>query len=188
MGFKGVRMIPINELQLTQIYLSQKKMQGVSAWFDRELRHFEPLPVRDFLNNGNLHLTDGHTRAFTAWRSGIKKLPAVYDEDDIVACELGQLQYENSIAWCGRFGLDHIARLGGRILDEAAYQELWMGRCDRMQHMAVALLNGTLDRDAFETERAALEKRGQYIYGLSQDLAAFYCEDKQGRLFMVPRM
>ena len=185
MAFTGVRNIPIDELCLTQIYLSQKKLDGVYTWFTGSLDNFEPVPVRDFLGDGTLHLTDGHTRTFVAWQRGVKAIPAVYDEDEIVTCALGQIQYTNDIAWCERFGLRHIATLADRILPEAQYEELWRGRCGYMYDLEVALLANTIDRDGFTAQKADLERAGLFVYGISADLRSLQCEDGAGRLYCV---
>lgn len=144
--------VQIDSLKLSQIYLSQKKIDNVLTWFDGSLRNFQPISARDFLNDGNLHITDGHTRAYVAWQHGIEKIPYVYDEDEIVTCELGQIQYQEDIVWCDRFGLQHISALKDRILSEDDYEDLWRGRCGKMYNLKVALLEGRLS--VAEVERA----------------------------------
>ena len=102
-------MINIDCLKLSQIYLSQKKIDDILIWFDISLKNFEPIFVRDFFNNGNFHITDGHSRAFVAWQKGLKQIPYIYDNSEIVTCKIGQIQYENDIEWCNRFKLQHIS-------------------------------------------------------------------------------
>ena len=55
----------------------------------------QPLPVHDF-GDSRLTLTDGHSRAFTAYQHKAK-VPIVYDTDDIVTCDEGQMLYKNDI-------------------------------------------------------------------------------------------
>jgi len=61
------------------------------------MKNFEPIYVHDFMKNGNFHITDGHTRAFIAWKYGIKQIPYIYDESEIVASETGQIQSEYNL-------------------------------------------------------------------------------------------
>lgn len=176
-------MIDISGLKLTQLYLSQKKLDAILTWFDESMSNFDPLPVRDFLNNGNLHLTDGHSRAFVAWAKGISQIPCVYDEDEIVTCEIGQVQYEKDIEWCERFGLNDISTLADRILSEVDYKNLWQDRCGKMYDLETGLLDGKIDRDKFEKIKLDMQKEGLFIYGSSEDFSIVYYENKFGELF-----
>jgi len=186
MRFSGVRLIGIDELRLTQLYLSQKKLDGVRAWFDTGLTNFTPVSVRDFLGDGALHLTDGHTRTFVAWQQGVRSIPVVYDEDDIVTCEIGQIQYKNDITWCERFGLRQITALADRILPEEAYETLWRGRCGYMYDLETALLAGAIDKNRFALRKAELERNGLFVYGITEDYGCLRCEDSAGMLYSVP--
>ena len=176
-------LIPIDRLHLSQIYLSQKKIDSVLSWFDPILHNFDPICARDFLGNGELHITDGHTRAFVAWQHGIRHIPYIYDEDEIVTCVLGQLQYEEDILWCNRFRLRHISGLADRILSEAAYETLWRGRCGKMYDLKLALFEGRLCPDALNRASEKLLQQGFFIYGISEDLGTLYLENESGELF-----
>jgi len=178
--------IDIAYLQLSQIYLSKKKIDNVLGWFERSMQNFEPISVRDFLNDGNLHITDGHTRAFVAWRHGIKQIPYIYDEDEIVTCELGQIQYEEDIIWCNRFNLRHISDLSNRILSEHSYEELWRGRCGKMYALKTALLEKAICSKEFNLKKDTLASKGLFIYGISEDFNILYCENTLGELFEIP--
>ena len=176
----------IENLKLSQIYLSQKKINDVLEWFDLSLHNFNPISARDFLNNGNLHITDGHTRAFIAWQHGIKKIPYIYDEDEIVTCEIGQIQYEEDILWCDRFNLHKISDLSNRILSEQGYEELWCGRCGKMYDLKVALLEKTICLKEFNAKKDKLARKNLFIYGISEDLSILYYENNLGELFETP--
>jgi len=179
----AIAMIAIDQLKLSQIYLSQKKIDGVLTWFDPSLRNFEPICARDFLGNGNLHITDGHTRAFIAWQHGVRQIPYIYDEDEIVACPLGQMQYEEDIVWCERFRLYHISNLAGRVLSEDDYEALWRGRCEKMYDLKFALHERKLCPEELKLKRAKLLQKGRFIYGISEDLRTLYIENDAGELF-----
>ena len=182
----AVSMIALDDLRLSQIYLSQKKIDDVRAWFDPTLRNFEPICARDFLSNGELHITDGHTRAFVAWQHGIRQIPYIYDEDKIVTCALGQIQYEEDIVWCDRFRLHHISDLADRILPEDAYETLWRGRCGKMYDLKLALYEGKLRPDKLDLKRERLLRKGLFLYGISEDLSILYFENSAGELFEAP--
>jgi len=182
----AVSMVAIDDLRLSQIYLSQKKIDNVLAWFDPSLRSFEPISARDFLGNGNLHITDGHTRAFVAWQHGIERIPCIYDKSKIVTCKLGQIQYEEDIVWCDRFRLHHISDLAGRILSENAYEELWRGRCGKMYDLKLALHERKLCPKELNLARERFLKKGLFIYGISENLGTLYLENNSGELFEAP--
>ena len=185
MSLCGIQWVAIDDLKLTQIYLSQKKLDSVLTWFGADLANFLPVSVHDFLGNGTLYLTDGHTRTFAAWQKGIRMVPTLYDEDDLVTCEIGQILYKHSIAWCNRFGLRHISTLQDRILGEAQYEKLWRERCSHMHTLEEALLGGSIERNSFLTQKVALEQQDVYIYGVSKDCKMLYCEDACGNLLSV---
>lgn len=87
----------VDRLGLSQIYLSLDKIQSVTEWFDpQRMDLFAPLPVHNFGNNAYT-LTDGHTRAYVAYKNGVSLLPVFYDKDDIVTNQLGQMLYKADI-------------------------------------------------------------------------------------------
>lgn len=177
MEFEGIKQIPIDQLGLSQIYLSGKKIAAIKKWFDPHcMENFSPLPVHDF-GNHIYTLTDGHTRAYVAYKSGLTALPAVYDLDDIITNQTGQMLYKEDIEWCGRFHLSHIKDLGNRILDKAAYQKLWVERCDRSFH----LLTQTSSEERVQLQRLAPDL---FLYGASQDIQVLFFEDGAGRLYI----
>jgi len=178
--------VDIGCLKLSQIYLSKKKIDDILTWFEPSLLNFEPISARDFLNNGNLHITDGHTRTFVAWQHGLKQIPYVYDEDEIVTCELGQIQYEEDIVWCNRYNLHHISHLSDRILSEQAYEELWRERCNKMYDLKVALLEKTIDAEEYNLKKDKLLQKDLFVYGISEDLGILYYENELGELFEAP--
>ena len=74
--------LKLKDLQPSQFYISEKKLREVEAWLDpAELGRFEPIPVK--ILGGLPVMTDGHTRAVAALRSGLETVPLVWDEDDM---------------------------------------------------------------------------------------------------------
>ena len=100
--FRGVQWVAPTDLGVSQLYLNKSKLRDVEKCFDpNNMNLCQPLPVHDF-GDGRLTLTDGHSRAFTAYQHNAK-VPIVYDTDDIVTWEEGQMLYKNDIVWCQRF-------------------------------------------------------------------------------------
>ena len=177
MDFRGIRSLSIDTLGLSQLYISQKKYTSVMEWFDPQcLDRFQPVSVHDF-GNGVYTLTDGHTRALAAYKSGVSAIPAVYDHDDIVTNDLGQQLYRTDIEWCGRFGLSHIKDLESRIVDQRTYEKLWIERCDR----SYALMTKTTERERARFREPVPEL---FLYGASEDLSELYFENSAGDLFV----
>lgn len=80
-------------------------------------------------------LAEGHTRTYVAYKNGISVLPVVYDNDDIITNQIGQMLYKEDIDWCRRFKISHIKHLESRIPDRSAYQKLWHERCNRRYNL-----------------------------------------------------
>ena len=176
MKFDGIKKMPIASLGLSQIYLNMEKVRAVEGWFPPEdLDQFDPLPVHDF-GNGVYTLTDGHTRAYVAYKNGIALLPVIYDDDEMVTGALGQALYKENIVWCQRFGITEVADLEKRILSSDDYQRLWIARCDR----SCRLLTKTSPQERKQLETFA---PGLHLYGADEDLSELYFESEIGRLY-----
>lgn len=177
MRFPGVRLLNIDFLGLSQIYLSSDKITSVMDWFDpKHMDNFQPLPVHDFGNN-TYTLTDGHTRAYVAYKSGISVLPIIYDNDDIIANQIGQMLYKADIDWCKRFKISHIKDLESRILDKGTYQKLWYERCDRSYN----LLTQTSYSERIQLQCLAPDL---FLYGASENMSVLFFENETGELFL----
>ena len=75
MEFSGIKLINIDMLGLSQIYLNLNKITSVTKWFDPQcMDNSQPLTVYDFCN-GKYTITDGHTRAYVAYKNGVSVLP-----------------------------------------------------------------------------------------------------------------
>ena len=176
--FRGVQLLPISSLGLSQIYLSAEKLKNIETWFNpTDLTNFQPLPVHDF-GNGRFTLTDGHSRAFVAWRHGVSEIPVVYDTDEIVTGETGQMLYREDLVWCERFGLAQVWDLQNRILSPGEYQKLWIGRCDKSYNLLTQM--NQRQRQVWRLRYPDL-----YLYGASEDLKFLYYENDRGESFEV---
>ncbi|MBQ4573958.1 MAG: GNAT family N-acetyltransferase [Clostridia bacterium] len=174
--FSGVRYVPIADLGLSQIYLNDDKLTRIKQWFNpNDITGFQPLPVYDF-GNGKLTLTDGHSRAFVAYKTGLCELPVIYDTDEIVTSKTGQMLYKNDIIWCERFDLKSICDLEKRIVSNEEYEIQWIDRCNK----AYNLLTKTDEQQRANWQRMHSEL---YLYGASEDLKSLFFEDIHGNSF-----
>lgn len=176
MEFHGIKLMNIDLLCLSQIYLSSDKIASVVEWFNPQcMDNFQPLPVHNFGDN-KYTLTDGHTRAYVAYKNGVSVLPVVYDHDDMITNQIGQMLYKADIDWCKRFKLSHIEHLENRILNKSAYQTLWIERCDRSYN----LLTKTSYNERMQLQYLAPDL---FLYGASEDMSILFFENKTGELF-----
>lgn len=179
MKFEGIKMFPILELGISQIYLNERKINAVSEWLTVDtVSKCEPLPVHEF-RKGEYTLTDGHSRAYVAYQRGISKLPIIYDEDDIVAGKIGKRLYTLDIEWCDRFRLKNVSDLSSRIIGECDYQKLWINRCDRSYHLVTQM--SASEREAMQF----VSPHDLFLYGASRELDTFYFENTKGDLFFL---
>ena len=177
MEFTGIKNYPLLDLGLSQIYLNQRKIETIEKWFNPEdLSNFTPLTVHDY-GNGRYTLTDGHSRAYVAYKHGLKEVPIIYDNDDIVAGETGLMLYQADITWCSRFRIENISHLENRILSHENYLQLWMERCDR----SYDLLTQTTEEQRTQMQTKAPDL---FLYGASEDLTELYFENLSGELFV----
>ena len=176
--FNGIKLFPISELQVSQIFLNKRKIDDIYKWFKpKDVKNYEPLPVHDF-GDGKYTLTDGHSRAYVAFKEGVTHIHIVYDNDDIVVSESGLLQYSHNLLWCRRFNVNTIADFDDRIVSDRQYKKLWIERCDKSYN----LLSQTT-----EAERDILAKKQEslFLFGASEDLSLIYFEDINGKFFEI---
>ncbi len=168
--------VDILSLGVTQIYLSSRKIDAVLQWFlPKEIDTYAPLPVFNF--GDGLRLTDGHTRAYVAYRMGVKKIPVVIDQRDAVTGKLGQKLYRADAEWAKRYGIHTVADLTNYVVPEAAYDVLWKRRCKRSYELLK-------QADDTVVNRLNREQEGYYLYGANENMTEFYYEAPNGRLFM----
>ena len=172
-GFRRSDRLPLMELGLSQIYLNEDKIKAIEKWFNPgNMDIFEPLTVHDY-GNGKYTLTDGHSRAFVAYKNGLTVIPIIYDNDEIVAGEIGQKLYRTDIEWCNRFSIYNISHLKNRIISNDDYQRLWIERCDRSYNLLVQTT--VKERELIQNINPKL-----FLYGASEDLSEIYFENCDG--------
>lgn len=122
-----LKTLSLCDIQPSQFYLSEEKILAIQQWFSPDdLSNFEALPIK--LLNGRMIFTDGHTRAYSAWKAGLDKVPLVWDTD-----ELDWEMYRRCVDACLGLGISSVADLDGRILSAEDYKKKWNGWCDEMQ-------------------------------------------------------
>lgn len=119
--------LPLKELQPSQLYLSQDKVQKVTSWYDSS--PMTPIFVRKFANCDDWVITNGHTRAFVASLKGATTIPVQLDEEDYSD---GVIKlYEQCIDWCREESISQISDLATRQLSQDDYQVFWIARCQK---------------------------------------------------------
>jgi hypothetical protein len=117
----------LDQLQPSQLYISQDKLSAVQATTDfSSLKGIQPIPVKEL---GRLRvMTDGHTRAFAAYLAGLTCVPTYDDPDD-----LDWEAYQICVDWCQAEGIYAVADLADRVVNAEDYERLWYDRCRAMQ-------------------------------------------------------
>ena len=120
--------VDIGLIQPSQLFLSEEKIDKVEKLLhDQKSKLLNPLPIKNL--NGDLIYTDGHTRAYIAMKSGIKRINVVWDHD-----ELDWDLYRICVQWCRADGIFTIYDLDNRILPHYEYEIKWLQRCQNEKH------------------------------------------------------
>lgn len=121
-----VFLMKLNCIQPSQLWISAEKLSWVQAHFAPiEVDALPPIPVKQL--DHEVIFTDGHTRAYAAYRTGLSEINVYWDEDD-----LDWEAYEICVAWCKEEGIHTIADLEGRVVSAEEYELLWYRRCNVM--------------------------------------------------------
>ena len=127
-----INSLKLSDLQPSQLFISEKKLEEVNAWFDPDdLSRFEAIPVK--MLDGLPVMTDGHTRAAAALLAGCERVPLVWDTD-----ELDWDMYRRCVKECRKQGISSPRDLLERIIPEEAYEKKWNRWCDVMQAEIIA--------------------------------------------------
>ena len=122
-----IKTLRINDLQPSQFYISEEKINNIKKWFSpRDLSNFEPIPIKEL--DGQVVITDGHTRLVMALLSGLDSVPLVWDED-----ELNWDMYRECVKECKKLGITSPSNLLTRIISKDEYEIKWNKWCDEMQ-------------------------------------------------------
>lgn len=120
-------LMKLENLALSQLFLSEKKIVKINEWFDIDLNNYSPIVIRFFPWSEKPVVLDGHTRAFVAALNGIFEVPVIVDSEEISE-ELESL-YRNCVEWCQLANLTSILDLSEKIVSQEVYEKDWIGRC-----------------------------------------------------------
>lgn len=122
-----IKTLKINDLQPSQFYISEEKINNIKKWFNpQDLSNFEPIPIKEL--DGQVVITDGHTRLVVALLSGLDSVPLTWDED-----ELCWDMYRECVKECKKLGITSPSNLLTRIISKDEYDIKWNKWCDEMQ-------------------------------------------------------
>ena len=122
-----IKTLRINDLQPSQFYISIEKINNIRKWFNpQDLSNFEPIPIKEL--DGQVVITDGHTRLVMALLSGLDSVPLMWDED-----ELNWDMYRECVKECKKLGITSPSNLLTRIISKDEYEIKWNKWCDEMQ-------------------------------------------------------
>lgn len=131
-----VFMLPISDLQPSQLYISEGKLRLMKEWFDaKDTAKIDPVPIKRW--NGKNLMMDGHTRAVLAYQNGFKEIPCYLDDE-----EIDMKPYAVDVEWCNNEGISCISDLANRIVTHKEYELLWRKRCMEMELWDILDENG----------------------------------------------
>ena len=135
--------VKIADLHPTQLYLSEKKLQGIQLLYQSEdIINLYPISI---LAVGNrLLIIDGHHRAYQALLAGQDTISAEFDRDG------GDELYDLYAQACEERKICSVLDLKNHILPQDEYEAKWYNWCDGFNQAATLLL----DRKADETDKA----------------------------------
>lgn len=114
-----LKVIPIEGIQPSQLYISKEKLRNVSSWLDSEEKLIIPVVEIDM----RYVSTDGHTRLVQAYMNGYKNVYIYIDKD--VNPETSRV----FVDWCKKENITKVSDLVDRILNKEEYQIKWVGKC-----------------------------------------------------------
>jgi hypothetical protein len=117
----------IDQIQLSQLYISSAKLAKVMRVFDEGNEHIlEPIPIKEI--DGMLVATDGHTRLLAWFLNDHEEVDCEWEDT-----EMDWDEYRVCIQWCREEGIQSVANLANRIISPEEYEVLWLDRCRTMQ-------------------------------------------------------
>lgn len=118
--------IELSEVQPTQLYISEKKLNNVLEWIDHgEAYVYDPVPIKKL--NNKIIFVDGHTRAFALYRLGEHTIKAIWEEE-----EWDWQAYWKCVEWCEEASIATIADLDKKVISHSEYEVSWHQRCTDM--------------------------------------------------------
>ena len=134
--------VNITDLHPTQLYLSEKKLEGIQTlYLSAEIINVAPISILAF--GDCLFITDGHHRAYQALLAGRNMISAEWDRDS------GDELYHLYAQACEERKIYSVLDLKDRILAQDEYEAKWYNWCDGFNQAATLLLKGKADETDF---------------------------------------
>ena len=116
----------LSNIQPSQLYISEKKFKKIIDKIKRNGKDsLGIIPIKKL--NDEIVFTDGHTRAFAAYKLGFTKVNVAWENEDL-DWEL----YEICVQWCKDEKIFSIMDLADRVIDHKDYEILWYKRCNKL--------------------------------------------------------
>ena len=129
--------VNITDLHPTQLYLSEKKLQGIQMICQSaEIINMNPISV--LASGDRLLITDGHHRAYQALLLGQDTISAEWDKDG------GDELYHLYAQVCEERKIYSILDFKNRIISQDEYEAKWYNWCDGFNQAATLLLKRKL--------------------------------------------
>ena len=130
--------VNIADLHPTQLYLSEKKLEGIPTLYQSaETIQVDPISILAF--GDYLLITDGHHRAYQALLACRDTISAEFDRDG------GDELYALYAQACEERKISSVLDLKHRILPQDEYEAKWYNWCDGFNQAATLLLKRQTD-------------------------------------------
>ena len=137
--------VNIRDLHPTQLYLSEKKLEGIQTLYkSAEIINVAPISILAF--GDYLLITDGHHRAYQALLAGRDTISAEWDRDG------GDELYHLYAQACEERKIYSVLDLKNHILPQDEYEAKWYNWCDGF-NQAVELVLGVENDDKNHSDR-----------------------------------
>lgn len=116
------------KLQPSQLYISSNKKKKNQEWLKSRDSDYDAIPIIEM--EEKLLMTDGHTRAVILCELGVEDIKVYWDQD-----EIDLEAYKQCLLWCEKENISSPFDLISRVISQEAFEEKWIGRCQRMHQM-----------------------------------------------------
>ena len=137
--------VNIKDLHPTQLYLSEKKLEGIQTLY-QSVEIINVAPISILALGDCLLITDGHHRAYQALLAGRDMISAEFDRDG------GEELYALYAQACEERKITSVLDLKHRILPQDEYEAKWYNWCDGF-NQAAELVLGVENDDKNHSDR-----------------------------------
>ena len=130
--------VNITDLHPTQLYLSEKKLEGIQTLY-QSVEIINVAPISILALGDFLLITDGHHRVYQALLAGRNMISAEWDRDG------GDELYHLYAQACEERKIYSVLDLKDRILAQDEYEAKWYNWCDGFNQAATLLLKRKAD-------------------------------------------